>query len=75
MPGGLAYVQLWRLVVSLPPPLLGHPALQAKECMLFAGTGIASGVCLGVVNSIGMATEIGQIQAQIQVQRGRGAGA
>jgi magnesium-transporting ATPase (P-type) len=41
--------------------------LQAKECMLFAGTGIASGACLGVVNSIGMDTEIGQIQAQIQV--------
>ncbi|EFN55787.1 hypothetical protein CHLNCDRAFT_145247 [Chlorella variabilis] len=40
--------------------------LQAKECMLFAGTGIASGACLGVVNSIGMDTEIGKIQAQIQ---------
>lgn len=41
--------------------------VQAKECMLFAGTGIASGACLGVVNSIGMDTEIGKIQAQIQV--------
>ena len=41
--------------------------LQAKENMLFAGTGIASGACIGVVNSIGMDTEIGQIQAQIQV--------
>lgn len=35
--------------------------------MLFAGTGIASGACIGVVNSIGMETEIGKIQEQIQV--------
>ena len=41
--------------------------LQAKDCMLFAGTGIASGACIGVVNSIGMDTEIGKIQEQIQV--------
>lgn len=40
--------------------------LQAKECMLFAGTGIASGACIGVVNSIGMETEIGKIQEQLQ---------
>lgn len=45
--------------------------LQAKECMLFAGTGIASGNCVGVVNSIGMQTEIGKIQTQIQVGGGR----
>ena len=38
--------------------------------MLFAGTGIASGACLGVVNSIGMDTEIGKIQEQIQVGAG-----
>lgn len=35
--------------------------------MLFAGTGIASGACIGVVNSIGMETEIGKIQEQLQV--------
>lgn len=35
--------------------------------MLFAGTGIASGACVGMVNSIGMGTEIGKIQTQIQV--------
>ena len=40
--------------------------LQAKDNMLFASTGIASGTCLGVVNSIGMGTEIGKIQTQIQ---------
>jgi magnesium-transporting ATPase (P-type) len=43
------------------------PPLQAKECMLFAGTGIASGAAVGLVNSIGMRTEIGKIQTQIQV--------
>ena len=52
-------------------PLLPCSALlQAKENMLFAGTGIASGACLGVVNSIGMDTEIGKIQEQIQVGAG-----
>lgn len=40
--------------------------LQSKECMLFSGTGIANGHALCVVNSIGMSTEIGQIQTQIQ---------
>lgn len=41
--------------------------LQAKDCMLFAGTGLASGNCIGVVNSTGMTTEIGKIQIQIKV--------
>ena len=40
--------------------------LQSKECMLFAGTAISNGSCIGVVNDIGMATEIGKIQQQIQ---------
>lgn len=40
--------------------------LQGKECMLFSGTGVASGSCTGIVDTIGMATEIGKIQAQIQ---------
>ena len=40
--------------------------LQSKECMLFAGTAISNGSCIGVVNNIGMATEIGKIQQQIQ---------
>ncbi|KAL4420219.1 hypothetical protein ABPG77_011043 [Micractinium sp. CCAP 211/92] len=48
------------------PVALTDCELQAKECMLFAGTGIASGACVGVVNSIGMETEIGKIQEQIQ---------
>ncbi|WIA22962.1 hypothetical protein OEZ86_009888 [Tetradesmus obliquus] len=40
--------------------------LQSKECMLFAGTAVASGSGIGIVTSIGMATEIGKIQSQIQ---------
>lgn len=34
--------------------------------MLFASTAVANGAGVGIVNSIGMATEIGKIQAQIQ---------
>lgn len=40
--------------------------LHDKECMLFASTAITNGGCTAVVNSTGMATEIGKIQAQIQ---------
>ncbi|KAF5839053.1 hypothetical protein DUNSADRAFT_1750 [Dunaliella salina] len=40
--------------------------LQAKENMLFAGTAISNGICVGCVASIGMDTEIGKIQSQIQ---------
>lgn len=62
--GWLRFRAACHFAAGCPPPL------QAKECMLFAGTGIASGACLGLVNSIGMATEIGQIQAQIQAGGG-----
>ena len=41
--------------------------LQAKDNMLFAGTAISNGICIGCVVSIGMDTEIGKIQSQIQV--------
>jgi Ca2+-transporting ATPase len=43
-----------------------HCELQSKENMLFAATAIANGSGVAVVNSIGMATEIGKIQSQIQ---------
>jgi magnesium-transporting ATPase (P-type) len=33
--------------------------------MLFAGTAVANGSCRGVVNAIGMGTEVGAIQQQI----------
>ncbi|CAL8463437.1 g2971 [Coccomyxa elongata] len=39
--------------------------LQAKDCMLFAGTAVANGTCRGIVNAIGMSTEVGAIQQQI----------
>ncbi len=40
--------------------------LHDKECMLFASTAITNGACTAVVNSTGMASEIGKIQEQIQ---------
>ena len=40
--------------------------LQSKDNMLFASTAISNGSGLAVVNSIGMQTEIGAIQSQIQ---------
>lgn len=40
--------------------------LQEKECMLFAGTAISNGNAICIVNDIGMGTEIGKIQAQLQ---------
>ena len=43
-----------------------HCELQSKENMLFAATAVANGSGVAVVNSIGMATEIGKIQSQIQ---------
>lgn len=49
----------------LPCNWLLSLCLQAKECMLFAGTAVASGSGIGVVTSIGMSTEIGKIQSQI----------
>ncbi|TVU36722.1 hypothetical protein EJB05_18667, partial [Eragrostis curvula] len=39
--------------------------IQAKECMLFAGTTVANGSCVGLVVATGMATEIGRIHSQI----------
>lgn len=40
--------------------------LQLKTNMLFSGTGVVGGTCVGVVNDTGMATEIGKIMAQIE---------
>lgn len=39
--------------------------LLSKHNMLFAGTAVANGHCFGIVNNIGMATEIGKIQQSI----------
>ena len=39
--------------------------LQAKHNMLFAGTAVVNGHCFGIVNNIGMTTEIGKIQQSI----------
>lgn len=34
--------------------------------MLFGGTAVSQGSCIAIVTDIGMTTEIGKIQAQIQ---------
>ena len=39
---------------------------QGKENMVFAGTAVANGAGVAIVNAIGMRTEIGHIQQQIQ---------
>ena len=39
--------------------------LLSKHNMLFSGTAVANGHCLGIVNSIGMSTEMGKIQQSI----------
>ncbi|KDP28449.1 hypothetical protein JCGZ_14220 [Jatropha curcas] len=39
--------------------------LQAKENMVFAGTTVVNGICVCIVISTGMNTEIGKIQKQI----------
>ena len=56
----LVFVPDWWLMA-----ILFALALQAKECMLFAGTAVANGAGTGVVTSIAMDTEIGKIQSQI----------
>lgn len=50
----------------LEPVLDEDCELQLKECMVFAGTAITNGSSTGVVTTIGMSTEIGKIQSQIQ---------
>ncbi|XP_042479489.1 calcium-transporting ATPase, endoplasmic reticulum-type [Macadamia integrifolia] len=50
---------------SINPVLMDDCELQAKECMVFAGTTVVNGSCLCIVASTGMCTEIGKIQTQI----------
>eukprot|EP01065_Artemidia_motanka_P001189 TRINITY_DN10555_c0_g3_i1.p1 TRINITY_DN10555_c0_g3~~TRINITY_DN10555_c0_g3_i1.p1 ORF type:complete len:1040 (+),score=363.16 TRINITY_DN10555_c0_g3_i1:106-3225(+) len=40
--------------------------IQSKESMLFSGTSVAGGSCVGIVTETGMKTEIGKIQDQIR---------
>jgi Ca2+-transporting ATPase len=43
--------------------------LQAQECMVFAGTTISNGQAIGIVNSTGMATQIGCATRRAQRSR------
>lgn len=47
------------------PVLMDDCELQAKENMVFAGTTVVNGSCVGIVTEIGMNSEIGKIQRQI----------
>ncbi|XP_057869543.2 calcium-transporting ATPase, endoplasmic reticulum-type isoform X2 [Cryptomeria japonica] len=46
--------------------LMDDCELQAKNCMVFAGTTVVNGCCTCIVVSVGMSTEVGKIQVQIQ---------
>lgn len=50
---------------SIAPVFLDECELQAKECMVFSGTTVVNGSCVGIVVSTGMNTEMGKIQMQI----------
>lgn len=50
---------------STSPLFMDDCELQAKENMVFAGTTVVNGSCVCIVVSIGMCTEIGNIQTQI----------
>ncbi|KIZ04315.1 calcium-transporting ATPase, endoplasmic reticulum-type [Monoraphidium neglectum] len=51
---------------GLEPTADANCELQAKECMVFAGSAIANGAGTGIVVATGMGTEIGKIQSDIQ---------
>ncbi|CAN6466082.1 unnamed protein product [Victoria cruziana] len=53
------------VIKTVNPVFMEDCELQAKECMVFAGTTVVNGSCLCVVVSTGMKTEIGKIQTQI----------
>ncbi|GFP88193.1 calcium-transporting ATPase endoplasmic reticulum-type [Phtheirospermum japonicum] len=53
-------------VLKSPKPVFDEDCeLQAKENMVFSGTTVVNGSCVCIVVSIGMSTEIGNIQTQI----------
>ncbi|KAF6153678.1 hypothetical protein GIB67_000911 [Kingdonia uniflora] len=53
------------VIKSTTPVFIEDCELQAKECMVFAGTTVVNGSCICIVISTGMSTEIGKIQTQI----------
>ncbi|KAK9145718.1 hypothetical protein Sjap_005621 [Stephania japonica] len=53
------------VIKTTSPVFMDDCELQAKECMVFAGTTIVNGSCKCIVVSTGMQTEIGKIQRQI----------
>jgi Ca2+-transporting ATPase len=47
-------------------PVAKSARIQDKRNMLFSGTTVSNGTCVGIVVNTGMETEIGVIQAQVQ---------
>ncbi|KAG0497136.1 hypothetical protein HPP92_001827 [Vanilla planifolia] len=54
------------VIKSTNPVLIDDCEIQAKECMVFSGTTVVNGSCICIVSRIGMDTEMGMIQSQIQ---------
>ena len=49
-------------------PVAEEARIQDKKNMVFSGTTVSNGVAVGVVAATGMRTEIGKIQANVQVR-------
>ena len=53
-------------VLKTTEPVAKSARIQDKKNMLFSGTTVSNGTCVGVVVATGMSTEIGVIQSQVQ---------
>merc|ERR1712196_247458 len=53
-------------VLKITEPVAKSARIQDKKNMLFSGTTVSNGTCVGVVVATGMKTEIGVIQSQVQ---------
>ena len=53
-------------VLKTTEPVAKSARIQDKKNMLFSGTTVSNGTCVGVVVATGMKTEIGVIQSQVQ---------
>ena len=53
-------------VLKTTEPVAKSARIQDKKNMLFSGTTVSNGTCVGIVVATGMSTEIGVIQSQVQ---------
>ena len=54
-------------VLKTTEPVAKSARIQDKKNMLFSGTTVSNGTCVGVVVATGMKTEFGVIQSQVQL--------